>query len=60
MKIEKYAWKINADSELRESLSAAEQEYAAKYSDIASRHFSDSVLKNLPTDFQQFPDSART
>jgi hypothetical protein len=58
-KIEAYAWKLQSgDVELLAKLSDAERAYAKNYVQLMSRHYSETVLSQMPEDYREFPDSA--
>jgi|MDSY01.2.fsa_nt_gb hypothetical protein len=57
-KIESCAWKYQAgDADFLAKLSDAEEQYARGYVKLLSRHYDETVLNQLPSEFQAFPGS---
>mmetsp|Transcript_7042 Transcript_7042/g.14435 ORF Transcript_7042/g.14435 Transcript_7042/m.14435 type:complete len:216 (-) Transcript_7042:106-753(-) len=59
VKIERFAWKIATDDSFKEKLSESEATFAEKYAETMHKHFTESVLKHLPPEYQEFPDTKR-
>jgi len=57
-KIEKYARYVLANPQIQSRLSEIELKHAASYGNLVETHFSESVLKSLPTQQRSLKDNA--